>query len=419
MIEKLQRKFVLVVMLVYVVVVLVILGIVNLLSLSQLNMKYDILLGIIAENEGSFPDVKHFNDENANFGIAYRLTEETKFETRYFHVTIDADSVADDSIDSKSIEVSEVDIEHIAIDSEEATELARQVASLGRLKGTIDTYRYLVEEDDQEVNVYFIDISSAVQNFMSFLYISLLIAFISLCLVIIVTRLVARPAMAPIIDSIEQQKRFITDASHELKTPLAIISANTDVIELMNGKSEWTDSIKNQTIQLDNLIKQLLLLDQLDSDEVKDNFVEFDLSEAILETAKSFETLAKSKKKTMKLDVLEGLTIKGDRVAISQLASIFIENATKYAKEDTEIEVILKDDGKNKILEVINEGEPIDDEELSRLFRRFYRTDTSRNRKAGGFGIGLSIAKSIVDSHNGVIEAVNLEDGRICFRAKL
>ena len=293
------------------------------------------------------------------------------------------------------------------------------VLAIGKKRGTISNYRYYMDKDDDITNIYFIDIASAMQGFLSFLYISLAIAIVSLILVIVVSKVIARPVMSPMIDSMEQQKRFITDASHEIKTPLAIISANTDVLELMNGKNEWTDSIKKQTARLDSLIKQLLMLDKLDSTDAKDTFVEMNMSEEILDTVKSFYTLAEAKGKTLSYDIDEDIMIKGFPTAISQLASVLIENATKYATEGSNIEVSLKREGKRAVFSVINEGEPIDEEELTKLFRRFYRPDTSRTRTTGGFGIGLSIAKSIVDAHGGEIDAHNLEDKRICFRAKI
>ena len=415
MADKLRRKFMFVVILTFTIVVLILLGVVNLLSLTQIYNKYDTMLNIIADNDGNFPDPKHIKDNSANLGFAYRLTDESRYENRYFYVSIRSSD--DDS--STTTSIVNMDVEHISLSADDVEELTDEVITLNKHRGTISNYRYYMTEDDGIINIYFIDIASAMQGFLSFLYISLAIAFISMILVIVISRVIAKPVMSPIIDSMEQQKRFITDASHEIKTPLAIISANTDVLELMNGKNEWTESIKKQTVQLDSLIKQLLMLDKLDSVESKEAFVEMNLSEEIMETARSFETLAKSKGKTLTYDIEEGIMIKGEPTAIRQLASVLIENATKYALEGSNIEIVLKRDGKRSLFSVINAGEPIDEEELSKLFRRFYRTDTSRTRKTGGFGIGLSIAKAIVDAHQGEIEACNLEDKRICFRVRI
>ncbi len=415
MAERIRRKFMFVVILTFIIVVVILLGVVNLLSLTQIYNKYDTMLNIIADNGGDFPDLKHIKDNNANLGFAYRLTDESRFENRYFYVSIEENEEGDESTTT----IVNMDVDHISLSTEDVEELTDEVFSLNKHRGTISNYRYYMTKDDNITNVYYIDITSAMQGFKSFLYISLAIAFVSMILVIVISRIVARPVMSPIIDSMEQQKRFITDASHEIKTPLAIISANTDVLELMHGKNEWTESIKKQTVQLDALIKQLLMLDKLDSVDAKDALVEMNMSEKILESVKSFETLAKSKGKTLTHDIEEGIIINGEPTAISQLASVLIENAIKYASDGSDIEVELKKDGKHAVFSVINEGEPIDEEELSKLFRRFYRTDTSRTRKTGGFGIGLSIAQSIVDAHKGEIEAVNLSDGRICFRAKI
>ncbi|MBQ4232291.1 MAG: GHKL domain-containing protein [Lachnospiraceae bacterium] len=414
MAERIKRKFMFVVILTFAIVVVILLGVVNLLSLTQIYNKYDTMLNIIADNNGDFPDLKHIKD-NANIGFAYRLTDESRFENRYFYVSIETNEQGSES----KTTIVNMDVEHISLSEDEVEELTDEVFSLNKHRGTISNYRYFMTTDDNITNIYFIDITSAMQGFMSFLYISLAIAFVSMILVIVISRIVARPVMSPMIDSMEQQKRFITDASHEIKTPLAIISANTDVLELMHGKNEWTESIKNQTVQLDSLIKQLLMLDRLDSVNADEAMVEMNMSEKISEAVKAFDTLAKSKGKTLTYDIEEGVIINGEPNAIAQLASVLIENAIKYATDGSNIEVELRKDGKRAVFSVVNEGEPIDEEELSKLFRRFYRTDTSRTRKTGGFGIGLSIAKSIVDAHKGEIEAFNLTDGRICFRAKI
>ncbi|MDD3174520.1 MAG: HAMP domain-containing sensor histidine kinase, partial [Herbinix sp.] len=215
------------------------------------------------------------------------------------------------------------------------------------------------------------------------------------------------------------QKLFITDAGHEIKTPLAIISANADVLELIGGESEWITSIRNQTVRLDKLVKNLLTLSKLEEDNKKVSFTEFDLSETVARTASPFTTVAETKSKKLFMDIAQGKRLVGDESSIEQLVSTLVDNALKYSDEEGTIKITLSSYKKGIKLEVYNTTEEIDTENLDKLFDRFYRSDSSRSSETGGYGIGLSIAKSIVEAHHGKI-SVKSEDGRsICFTVLL
>jgi len=254
---------------------------------------------------------------------------------------------------------------------------------------------------------------------MNFFLISCLVGFGSLVVVTVLVALFSRRAIKPMVENMERQKRFITDAGHEIKTPLAIISANTEVIEMLDGENEWTQSIRHQTKRLSELVQMLLKLAKMEGEVQREMTVtEFNISDAVIDVAEPFITLAKSKNKDLTLDVAEGLSFTGDESQIRELTSILTENAVKYAEENTEIKLTLARHGKETVLSVFNKGEPIAEESLPKLFDRFYREDSSRTRDTGGSGIGLSIAKAIVDSHKGRISAKNT-DGGILFTAVL
>ena len=212
-------------------------------------------------------------------------------------------------------------------------------------------------------------------------------------------------AVSPVVESLEKQKRFITDAGHELKTPLAVISANIDVLEIESGKSEWTISIKNQIKRLNDLIKNLLTLARMDEENLHPVFSDFNLSKAIFDCANSFSAVAESKNKKYDLDIQENITFLGDQNAINQLASLLIDNAMKYSSENGHVRVLLSKEKNSIRFEVSNNCDIMPSGNLNRLFDRFYRADSSRNRETGGYGIGLSVAKAIAQSHGGDIVA--------------
>ena len=198
-------------------------------------------------------------------------------------------------------------------------------------------------------------------------------------------------------------------------TPLAIISANADVLELTSGKNEWITSIRNQTNRLDKLVKNLLMLSKMNEDDIELVFSDFNLSDIVFETAGPFKVIAENQNKKFLMDVEPELKFHGDESSIHQLVSTLVDNAMKYSNENGEIKISLSSVKRGIKLEVYNTVDKMDKGKLDKLFDRFYRADSSRSRETGGYGIGLSIAKSIVETHHGKI-SVKSEDGKsICF----
>ncbi|MBP5212870.1 MAG: GHKL domain-containing protein, partial [Pyramidobacter sp.] len=249
--------------------------------------------------------------------------------------------------------------------------------------------------------------------------VSFLVGVVFILLLSFPVYLLTRSALAPVRRRIEQQKQFITDASHELKTPLAIISADADVLEMCEGENEWVSSIKSQTARMDTLVRNLVSLSKLDETANEGEHVTFNLSEAVLDTALNFEPLAKSRNLQFTLDVAPGLTIKGSEGEIRQLVSLLCDNALKYTNDGGEIRLSLYKNGKTLCLDAYNTCESIEKDKLPHLFDRFYRADNSRARETGGYGIGLSIAKAIVERHKGKISAASADGRSILFRIQL
>lgn len=250
---------------------------------------------------------------------------------------------------------------------------------------------------------------------------SILICITLFCILFIFVELISGKVMKPLLVSMEKQKQFITDAGHELKTPLAVISANADVLELTAGKNEWIDSIRHQVGQLNELIKHLLYLSKMEEAEEM-VYEELDFSRIVQDVSGRISTIALSQNKGFTMDVQEGIVIRGDSRGLEHLVSVLTENAVKYCTDEGQIYVKLSKGVKTVCFEVSNTGEPIEESEMRRLFDRFYRPDSSRNRSTGGHGIGLSIAKAIVVAHKGRITVRNVkkeEENLVVFKVEL
>lgn len=406
MIKKLQRKFIAITMGSLLLVMLLVIGTINGVYLYESEEKVNGAIEILTENQGKFPKFEKNNPAQRDHKSGFEMNAETQFQTRYFIVEVDEEG-----------SVYQIDTSHIAaVTSEEAAEYADNVMNGNKTEGYQGIYKYAVVEQSDGYMIIFMDCANQIQTAMSLMLISCIVAFTTLLLMFILVSILSKRAMKPFAVSVEKQKLFITDAGHEIKTPLAIISANADVLELTGGESEWITSIRNQIIRLDKLVKNLLTLSKMDEDNIKMAFAEFDLSDTITKIAGSFKTIAETKNRNFKIEIQPDIKLNGDESSMEQLISTLLDNAVKYSNESGDIKVALSKAKKGIILEVYNTAQDLDVANLDRLFDRFYRADSSRARDTGGYGIGLSIAKSIVEAHHGKI-SVKSEDGKsICFR---
>lgn len=408
MIKKLQRKFIAIAMGSFLLVMIIIIGSINLTNLYQIDKRINNISTILSENNGQFPRFEKGKLNYKGYDVEFKITPETQFETRYFTVNVD-----------KHNSVTKVDTEHISISSSEAQKYAENVLKTNKTKGYMDSYKYLITEKPYGSLIVFVDWSSQLHIGISFLIVSCGIAGISLLLVFILIYFLSQQVIDPIIESMEKQKQFITDAGHELKTPLAIISANTDILEIHSGKSEWIDSMRNQTKRLNNLIKNLLTLSKLEEEQTNMKLSKFSLSNIVLDVAMPFDVMAKSKGENFEVEIEPNLNIYGDESGIRQLVSILVDNAVKYSSEGGDVKVTLLKSNRNIRLEVCNTVSEVPKGDLNRLFDRFYRADLSRARETGGYGIGLSVAKAVVQAHRGKISVDIKKDNIICFTVLL
>lgn len=407
MINKLRRKLISVTMISVTLVLIIIFAVTNIYNYYNTAKNADEMLAFIAENNGTVPYMHIEDEDRSKNNLPIQFTEESPYQTRYFIVQY-----------NRLGDIIDINISHIAaITDAGAAYYASEILKSGSESGYKRMYRYLVRETDFGRIVIFLDCSIQLQSVFSMMLASSFIALFCISAIFIVIFVCANRLIRPFFENMEKQKRFVTDAGHELKTPLAIINANVEVLELMNGSNEWLVSIKNQVARMDQLVKNMLQLAKMEENSFVPVYAEFDLSKAFSETAEPFKIMAQQKNRLLKVSVPEGVRFVGDENAIKNLISIFIDNAIKYSDENGTIEAALVRNGKEIIIEVANTSKNIDEKNLGRLFDRFYRPDASRARETGGYGIGLSMASSIVERHKGKISAAKTGENKISFKA--
>ena len=223
-------------------------------------------------------------------------------------------------------------------------------------------------------------------------------------MVFVLVVLLSEVALKPIIESYEKQKRFITDAGHEMKTPLTVISANTEIIEMENGDSQWTDGIKNQVAKLASLTEKLVILSKME-EGAKLEMNEFSLSEALFDTCDQYKSIAMSAGVTFNVAITENITVMGNEGEIRRCASLLLDNAFRYVNKGGTVEIRAQKLANVVEVRFLNSTDGVEKGSLDRWFDRFYRTDLSRNSSTGGSGIGLSVVKAIVNAHGGTVKA--------------
>ena len=284
-----------------------------------------------------------------------------------------------------------------------------QALEKGGTSGFIGTYRFLKVETEVGNLILFLNCQRELDSFESFAKNSILISIFVIVSVLIMIILISKKVIAPIQETYIKQKQFITGASHELKTPLAIISSNVDVLEMENGNSKWTNNIHNQVDRLTSLVNSLVVFSRMEEKDTVER-ESFDLTEVLQSRIADFNELANFQKKYIVTNITLNLNYYGEKESIIQLMDILLENSIKYAPENSDILVSLEKNRKYAILKVSNKAD-VKKGDLSKVFDRFYRLDESRNSTIKGYGIGLSMAQLIAEKHKETIRAYAPEDG--------
>ena len=394
MLKKMRWRFIGAAMAAFTAVVLTLLCFVNLWNYHSVTSQQDEALTRLMEIEDQqmpfssrrgalpFDDWSHFSPE-----VQYSL--------RFFSVHYDTNGI-----------VSRVNQDYIASISEsDAETYADAVLESGKAHGYESGYRYLVSTTEDETVVLFLNSEREIQTMRSLLWITLAIAAVCLAVVFGLVVLFSRRAIAPYLKNMEAQKQFITNASHELKTPLTAISTSADVLAMEHDGDEWVHNIQVQSGRLSKLITSLVALSRLDEENPFPVRTEFSLSDALWEISEPFGSLAQAKGRTYTQDIADGLTVTGDRTAIQQMVSILLDNALKYSPDGGSISLTARRSGKRAEIAVSNTVDMSQAIDTSRLFDRFYRADESHSGAVSGTGIGLSIVKATAEAHDGTISA--------------
>lgn len=298
---------------------------------------------------------------------------------------------------------------------DDAQTMLDYVLEKGKTDGWYGSLQYFRKDYDRGTLVVFSDRSAEQLLLHKVLLVSILVFLLMEGVVFFLTMILTKRAMRPMQETFERQRQFISDAGHELKTPLTIISANVDILHDEIGENKWLSYIQSQAERMRVLVGEMMNLTKLEMGDKEKDFVDFSLSEAVSGAALPFEGQAFEQEKQLELEIQEDISYHGNPDQIKQLVGIFMDNALKYSKEHGEIRVTLQQVQNKKTLKVYNTGKGIPESEKEKIFQRFYRSDASRARATGGYGLGLSIAQSIADAHKIRIQVESEYEHWICF----
>ena len=277
--------------------------------------------------------------------------------------------------------------------------------------------RYLKSKSPMGLSIVFADTATEAATIRSMVYSCLVIFFATTLIFFGISVLLSRWAIKPVATAWDQQRQFVADASHELKTPLAVIMANAELLQNEESAEEtnkFAGNILSMTYQMRSLVENMLEMARVDNGTVKIDFAALDMSELISDAVLSFQLLYEEKGISLQCTISEGISINGSEQHLYQVMDVLLDNALKYSTPNGTVHVNLENTGRNCLLSVASPGEPISKEDLKNIFKRFYRGDTARSMN-GSYGLGLSIAESIVETHKGKIWAESKNGNNIFY----
>ena len=408
MIRTLRRKFIAIAMLSLLGTLTVLCGAIAAGNAYITADRADRAIDLLYQNSGEFPSPPEARPDPSG-APAFQVTPETPFETRYFIVEL-----------TDRREVQTVDTDHIAaLDRQTVVECVNDILADGGSRGYVEYYRFGVFEDQGGGStVIVLDCFLQLQSAYNMLRVTLLVALACAGIVFLLLAFFSRRAIRPFAENLERQRQFVTDASHELKTPLAILSADLGMLEEALPEDRWLRSAQGQVTRLDKLIRNLVELARTEEAVKHETVTAFSLSDAAEAGAEAFTPLAEAAGKALIPEITPGVEVEGVQDDLFRLLSILLDNGVKYCDPGGTIVLSLSRRGRSACLLVSNPCEDLDPRQLPRYFDRFYRADSSRARSTGGYGIGLSTAKAIVARHRGRI-TVRYEGGVITFLVTL
>lgn len=430
MINKLRYRVITYTIISVALVLFILMGIINIANYIDKDRHADAILSYLAENDGEFPmhgghgpkgSEQGNTESNTNNQSELKkadkkdkrpfddMTEETPFETRFFSVNLKEDGTI------KSINTGKI----AAVSSDMAATMASKAAASGKSTGYDGNYKFIARDLDGEKQYIFLDCTRDMAAVKSFLKISILISALGLIAISLLVILLSPRMIKPIAESYAKQKEFITNAGHELKTPMAVIGSCTEVIEMQSGENKWTSGIKEQVKRLTDLTNHMVALAKMDEGTSDLPMEDLDFSKLVDDVLEGFSLEAEHKNIPFEKIIEDGITIRGNETLLNELISILADNALKYATDVTPIKFSLYKKGNKVQLVEENSADGLSAGSQNRLFDRFYRGDASHSSETPGSGIGLSMAQSIVEAHGGTITADSPDGERIIITTTL
>jgi len=411
MIKTLQKRFVRIAMTMVTLLIVVFAVAVNGVTIFFTDQYSKNLLDAVTRVKSASAESEEVaSSVNGRKGIfpSVNVSDDDAMGARLFRVTIDKNG------NPTSSETDRI----LSVDSIEAREYARKAVKSGKTNGRIDDFIYKRTDSTDDISTLtFLDISDSNQNIKQVMFFSAGIGLFSWLLMFLVVSLLSERAMKPVAENLEKQKQFITDAGHEIKTPLASIKANAEAMEMINGENKWTKNILSSTDKLSSLVQELLELSRNEENAETLEIESVNLSDLALKAVDSYTEYAISSGKTISAEIQPDIKVKSNAKHIEKILEILLENAIKYSAPEGRIKLILTREKHQNLIAVTNRVEKLPECEPEKLFDRFYRADSSRNSE--GFGIGLSSARATATMLGGEIHAEYVGEDRIAFVLRL
>lgn len=430
MIRKARNEFILTAMLAMTFCVVLLIGTINLINYRQVNAQLNMIFeemcstdkGKIDSDIGDHKmqdDIPKMENPNQTMGQPFENQKEKDarnkmhpvsrlYKSRYYKIVVPKD------------EEGQIFISEENLSADDAMELVSQIDEAYAKGKNLKDYKYQVQDLEEETLYFVLDCSSEYGAIRSLLFTSIVIGLGSLLVILVFIYYMSGKVVAPLQESMDKQKQFITDASHELKTPVSVISTNMEILKMDLGtENEWVSSTQRQIVKLRKLISHLISLAKLEETENEVERMEFSFSDAVQDCVDVYAAMAEADGKKLTTDITPDLKICAEEKSIREMLTILFENAVKYATDDSEIHISLKKEGKKLVFITENDwAHDVDASELDRLFERFYRGDKSRNRdqKNSGYGLGLSIARNAAQRNKGKIMVSENKEKHLVFK---
>lgn len=395
MLAKMQRRFILVAAAAFGLVMLALVAGINIVNYMQVTSSQDAIADRLMQYEIHAPILagKDFPPIDSIPGAGPEAEHTTRFFAVHCKENGEMMILSKDFIST--------------VDDQSAREYAQEILQRGKQRGYYREFRYLVSEGEAETVVLFLNVLHPLQSIRLLLVVSSVTGILSFCVVLVLVLIFSKRAIRPYARNIARQKQFITNASHELKTPITSIATSIDILAMENEENEWINNIQKQITRMTRLVSDLVALSRLDEDMPFPEREKFSLSEAAWEIAEPFAALASAKGKRYIQEIAEDVSLYGNRDAVQKMISILLDNAVKYSDGHGEIRLRVSKKKSRAVIEVENTCHLENTGDLNRIFERFYRLEESHATATGGTGIGLSMAQAIVEAHGGRIEAVS------------